>query len=189
MNQERRQYFRINGKVALDYKIITIQEMKHSRLPSQFEVSPFFMLLTELQDLSQDSSYQLRKISQKEPAIASYLENLGARINAVAQAVAKSDVEFDNLSTHEINLSEGGLSFSNDVAIELGSYLALKIVFEENLTGLLLYGRVLYCGLADEKGYKIGVEFTDMPESSRMIVARHILSCQARDLQKQDNDN
>lgn len=188
MNDERRQYFRINGKVALDYKIITEAEMRKSRQPSQFEVSPFFMLLADLQELSQDSSYQLRKIAQKDPAVAAYLENLSLRIDTVAKAVAKSDIEFDNLCSHEINLSEGGMSFSNNEAIETGSFMALKVVFENTFTGLLLYGKVLYCGEQQSGGYKIGVEFTDMPESSRLIVARYILSSQAKDLQKLDND-
>ena len=188
MNQERRQYFRIDGKVALDYKIITEAEMRTSRQPSQFEVSPFFMLLADLQELSQDSSYQLRKIAQKDPAVAAYLENLSLRIDTVAKAIARSDMEFDNLCNHEVNLSEGGISFSNNDAIETGNHLALKVVFEETYTGLLLYGKVLYCGKQQSGGYKIGVEFTDMPESSRLIVARYILSSQARNLKQQDDE-
>ncbi|MDO6562490.1 PilZ domain-containing protein [Amphritea sp. 1_MG-2023] len=181
MNQERRQYFRINGKVAVDYKIISEDEMKHGRLPTQFQVSPFFLLLNQLQAYNNDSSYHLRKIAQKEPAIATYLELMNDKIDAIAHAVAKSDVDFDNLSSQEINLSEGGMSFNSQAAIELNSYLALKVVFEETHSGLLLYGQVLYCSEKGDDGqYKIGIEFSDMPESSRMIVARYILNSQTR---------
>lgn len=185
MNQERRQYFRINGKVAVDYKIITEDEMEHSRIPTQFEVSPFFLLLTQLQNIGSDNDFHLRKIAQKDPSTAAYLESMNEKVEAIAQAVAKSDVEFENLSTQEINLSEGGLSFSSKESIPLNSYLALKVVFEESFSGLLLYGQVLYSGEQGENGeYKIGVEFTDLPESSRMIVARYILSSQARERQQ-----
>ena len=183
MNQERRQYFRIQGKVAVDYKIITEDEMEHSRIPTQFEVSPFFLLLTQLQSLGRDNDYHLRKIAQKEPSVAAYLESMNDKIDAIAQAVAKSDVEFENLTAQEISLSEGGLSFDCEEAIPLNTYLALKVVFEETFSGLLLYGQVLYSGEEDGK-YKIGVEFTDLPESSRMIVARYILSTQARERQQ-----
>lgn len=187
MNQERRQYFRIFGKVAVDYKVITEDEMQHGRLPSQFQVSPFFLLLTELQAYGHDSSYQLRKIAQKDPMVATYLENMNNKIDAIAHAIAKSDVEFENLTTQKISLSEGGMSFNSKEPIPLNSYLALKVVFEETYTGLLLYAQVLYCGEQEENGqYKIGIEFSDMPESSRMIVARYILSSQARDRQLND---
>lgn len=181
MNQERRQYFRINGKVAVDYKVITEDEMQHGRLPTQFQVSPFFQLLTQLQECNHDSSYQLRKIAQKEPMIASYLELMNEKIDAIAHAVAKSEVEFENLTAQEINLSEGGMSFNSTQPVELKSYLALKVVFEETHSGLLLYGQTLYCGEQDDDGlYKIGVEFSEMPESSRMTVARYILTSQTR---------
>ncbi|SEQ68821.1 PilZ domain-containing protein [Amphritea atlantica] len=187
MNQERRQYFRINGKVAVDYKVITEDEMQHGRLPTQFQVSPFFLLLTQLQEFSQDNSYQLRKIAQKDPLVATYLENMNNKIDAIAHAIAKSDVEFENLTTQEINLSEGGMSFYSKEPIPLKSYLALKVVFEETYSGLLLYGQVLYSGEKNEQGqYKIGIEFSDMPESSRMIVARYILTSQTRERQQND---
>ncbi|MCV6609490.1 MAG: PilZ domain-containing protein [Amphritea sp.] len=182
MDQERRQYFRINGRVALDFEVVSPSEIRRNQLPSQFTVSPFFMLLIQLQELSHDNQYQLRKIAQKDPTVAAYLENLNAKIDAVAQAVAKSDVEFKQLSSQEINISEGGMSFSSNRPVNTGDCLALKLVFEETFTGLLLYGKVLYCG-EDEENYKIGIEFMDMPESSRVIVARHILSSQARELQ------
>jgi len=187
LNQERRQYFRINGKVAVDYKVITEDEMQHGRLPTQFQVSPFFLLLTQLQEFSHDSSYQLRKIAQRDPLVASYLENMNNKIDAIAHAIAKSDVEFENLSTQKINLSEGGMSFFSKESIPENSYLALKVVFEETYTGLLIYGQVLYSGEEEEDGqYKIGIEFSDMPESSRLIVARYILASQARDRQLND---
>jgi len=187
LNQERRQYFRINGKVAVDYKVITEDEMQHGRLPTQFQVSPFFLLLTQLHEFSHDNSYQLRKIAQKDPMVASYLENMNNKIDAIAHAIAKSDVEFENLSAQEINLSEGGLSFFSSEAIPVNSYLALKVVFEDTYTGLLLYGQVLYCGEQEEDGqYKIGVEFSDLPESSRLIVARYILTSQSRERQQSD---
>ncbi|RTE65717.1 PilZ domain-containing protein [Amphritea opalescens] len=187
MNQERRQYFRINGKVAVDYKIITKDEMRHGRLPSQFQVSPFFLLLNQLQEYSRDSSYHLRKIAQKEPMIATYLELMNNKIDAIAHAIAKSDVDFEHLSAQEINLSEGGMSFYSPEPVELKSFLALKVVFEETHSGLLLYGQTLYCSEKQKDGqYKIGIEFTEMPESSRMIVARYILNRQTHDRQKID---
>lgn len=188
MDQERRQYFRINGNVSLDYKVVSETEMEQGMFPSKFEVSPFFTLLTQLQELDHDSSYQLRKISQKDPALSLFLESLNAKIDAIARVVAANGMEFENLSRQNINLSEGGMSFISNEPVQADSYLAMKLVFEDNLTGLLVYGRVLHC-VEQEDDFKIGIEFTDMPESSRTIVARHILSCQAKELQQHDQDD
>lgn len=188
MNQERRQYYRINGDISLDYEIISETELSQGKFPSQFQVSPYFNLLGQLQELDNDSSYQIRRIAQKEPAIAGFLEMINAKINAIAKTVAAGDMEFSNLSTQNINLSEGGMSFFAKEAIPEACYLAMKLVFIESFSGLLVYGRVLHCVPQEDGSFKIGIEFTDMPESSRTIVARHILSSQAREIQLDDDE-
>ena len=188
LDQERRQYFRINQHVSLDYKLISEAEMKQSQLPTQFEVSPFFMLLTHLQELDTDTSYLLRKVAQKDPTLAAVLEIINTKVDTIAKTIAASDVEFDNIVTQHINLSEGGLSFNTQSELPSDHYLAMKLVFEESCMGLLLYGKVLYSNATDE-GFFTGIEFCQMPESSRLIMARHIISSQSKELQKQDDDD
>jgi len=186
LDQERRKYFRINGDVSLDYKVISEADMKQGKYPAQFEVSPYFTLLGQLQELDNDNNYLLRKIALKDPTLALFLETLNAKIDVIAKTLAVGEMNFDNLSIQNINLSEGGMSFIGKEPVPQGSYLGMKLVFANNYTGLLLYGLVLH-SIPEEEGYKIGIEFTDMAESSRTIVVRHILSTQAKELQQKDD--
>ncbi|WP_271273978.1 PilZ domain-containing protein [Aliamphritea hakodatensis] len=189
MNPERREYYRISENVSLDFQVISEQEMQASSLPTQFKVSPFFTLLSQLQELDTDTTHLLRKIAQKDPAMGTFLEVTTNKIDAIAKTIASHGIEFDDIQTQEINLSEGGLSFDTQRQVNSGEYLALKLVFQEACIGLLLYGKVLYstANEDDSGSSNIGIQFFRMPESSRMIIARHIIALQSKELQLQGN--
>ncbi|WP_315983170.1 PilZ domain-containing protein [Aliamphritea spongicola] len=121
--------------------------------------------------------------------MGTFLEVTTNKIDAIAKTIASHGVEFDDIKTQEINLSEGGLSFDTHRQVSSGEYLALKLVFQEACIGLLLYGKVLY-STANEDGSdssNVGIQFCRMPESSRMIIARHIIALQSKELQLQGN--
>ncbi|MEH6575757.1 MAG: PilZ domain-containing protein [Amphritea sp.] len=188
MDQERRQFFRINEHISLDYQEISEEEMQQSPQPTQFEVTPYFTLLTQLQELDADSTFLLRKISQKDPTIGSFLEIINSKVEAIAKTIASSDMEFKNLIAQETNLSEGGLSFDSNSQLATDGFVAMKLIFQESCIGLLLYGKVLY-SVSCEDGFNTGIEFCRMPESSRMIIARHIISSQSRQIQNQEDED
>ena len=187
MNPERREYYRICENVSLDFQVISETEMLANSLPTQFQVSPFFTLLSQLQELDTDTTHLLRKIAQKDPTMGTFLEVTTNKIDAIAKTIASHGVEFENITTQEINLSEGGLSFDTPRQVNKGDYLALKLIFAEACIGLLLYGRVLYSTENDQNSSTVGIQFCRMPESSRMIIARHIIALQSKELQLQGN--
>ncbi len=186
-DQDRRKYFRIEQKVSLELKAVSEEEMAQSPRPVQFEVSPYFLLLSQLQELDAESNSLLRKIAEKDANIAAFLHILHSKVETIAKAVAASGIALEHIVTQEINLSEGGMMFSYPHEIPLGSNLALKLIFPESCIGLLLYAQV--CRLIPEANgeYHIGVAFTRLPESCRQILARQIFASQtlARQLERQ----
>lgn len=185
--QERRQYFRIDQRVSLELKVVSEQEIANHPDPTQFDVSPNFLLLTELQALDTDTNHLLRKIAEKDNNIAALFRVMHSKIERIAQAVASSEMTIGKAAIQEVNLSEGGLQFRHDEPIEQGTFLSIKLIFPESCIGLLLYGQSLRSDQMADGNHIISVEFIKMPENCRMILARQIFESQAKQ-RKQKSD-
>ena len=186
--QDRRQYFRIDQKVSLEMKAVSEQDISSHPSPSQFDVSPNFLLLSELQTMDADSSHLLRKIADKDSNLAAFLKIVHDKVERIAQAIASSEMTMSNAAVQEVNLSEGGLQFVSSVPTPEDSFLSIKLVFPESCLGLLLYGQCCRCQELGDGEYLIGVEFIKMPESCRTILARQIFESQARLRQQSSED-
>jgi c-di-GMP-binding flagellar brake protein YcgR len=183
--QDRRQYFRIDQRVSLELKVISEAEIDAHPNPTQFDVSPNFLLLSELQEMDTQSSHLLRKIAEKENNIASFLQIMHNKMERIAQAIASSEMTIGNAAIREVNLSEGGVQFRDKNAIEEGSFISVKLIFPESCLGLLIYAQCCRSERMGDGSYLTGVEFIKMPESCRMILARQIFESQARLRKKQ----
>jgi len=187
LESERRQFYRIDHPVALEFTIIPEPEHLDSLQPSHFKVSPYFMLQSQLHELDQEANAKLHQLGRSMPILTSYLQLMSKKIDLIAQTLSANQQMGDEIKTEIVNLSEGGLSFHNLQPIELNSLMAVKLVFPEGEMGLLLYARVQRCSPLSD-GADIGIEFLKMPESCRIQLARLILETQARERKLYLND-
>lgn len=187
--QDRRQFFRIDQHISLELKVISADEISDHPQPSQFGVSPNFLLLSELQQMDASSSQLLRKISEKDSNLAAFLQIMHDKIERLAQAIASNEMTISNAAIQEVNLSEGGLQFRSQVQYQDGDFFSLKLVFPDSCIGLLLYGTCLRSTAMADGSYQTSTEFVKMPESCRMILARQIFESQARQRKQQSESN
>ena len=80
-DQDRRQFFRIDQHISLELKVISESEISDHPKPSQFGVSPNFLLLSELQQMDSASAQLMRKVTEKDPTLASVLNIMNDRHN------------------------------------------------------------------------------------------------------------
>ncbi len=181
--QDRRKFFRIDHQVSIELKKISEEEISQNPSPVQFEVSPYFLLLSQLQDLDAEGDHLLRKIAEKDSNTASFLQLMHRKIDTIARAVAASGIELEQVISQEINLSEGGMMFEYPEEIDLGQHLAIKLVFPETCIGLLLYAKACRIIPLENGRYKTGIEFTRLPENCRQLLARQVMLLQSRQRQ------
>ncbi|MGB2131300.1 MAG: PilZ domain-containing protein [Marinobacterium sp.] len=181
---ERRQFYRIEHPVVIDSQCVSDEQVQHSARPDQFKVSPFFLLQAQLRDLETEAAHCLHRLGEQSPATEACYRTLNRKIDLIARTLAADSLKLDQGETQFVSLSEGGLNFTSNQAIDVGQALALKLVFPDSLLGLLLYARVTRCqSRVDASGHEIGVEFLRMPESCRTQLARLILEAQAKQRQ------
>lgn len=186
--QDRRQFFRIDQHISLELNVISADEISEHPQPSQFGVSPNFMLLSELQQMDAESSQLLRKIAEKDSNLSSFLSIIHNKVERIAQAIASNEMAISSAAIQEVNISEGGLLFHAKEQYNEGDYFSMKLVFPESCIGLLLYGTCLRSTPMADGRYQTSAEFVKMPESCRMILARQIFESQARQRQKQSEE-
>ena len=176
----RRKYFRIDHEVSLELKIISEAEMQQHSTPVQFDVTPNFHLLTQLQVLEADSEQLLQKIGEQDANIGRFLRLINDKVDLVARTLATGGMEIQNLTSQVINLSEGGMMFTYDEALSEDQYLAVKLIFPETCVGILLYSKVCRTIPLDDGKFNIGIEFLSLPEAYRTLLARQIMLFQRK---------
>lgn len=186
--QERRKFFRIDHQVSIELKKISEEEIRNNPTPVQFEVSPYFLLLSQLQDLDTEGDHLLRKIAEKDSNTAAFLQLMHRKIDTIAKAVAANGIELEQILSQEINLSEGGMMFEYPQSFDSTQHLAIKLIFPETCIGLLLYGRVCRLIPCSNGNYKVGIQFIRMPESCRVLLARQVMLLQSRQRLKERQD-
>lgn len=184
-SKERRNYYRIDYPVALEFKTVTRAELAKSPEPTQFDVSPYFSLQLQLSELESQTQQLLTKVAELHPTIASAQRLLNDKIEIIGKTLSQSELRVDSAQIHQINLSEAGLSYIGNDPIEIGTLLAVKMVFPSSAMGVLVYAEVVRCKPLDNC-FDLGLRFTKMPERVRSALARVIIQAQVRQRRLRD---
>ena len=175
MSQERRQFYRVEKDVALEVQRVSADEAKHSLQPAQFEVSPYFELLSEVQEIDKLQADLLHQISDANPLLVKLFSLQAEKLNLITRTLASSGLKIEKLTKQSINLSEGGMQFfAAGEHYQVGEFLAIKLIFSNPLLGVLLYAKVQRIIQVEEETH-IAASFYRMPENCRMLIAQRVI--------------
>ena len=178
---ERRDYFRIDDRVLLDYRAIEPDALTQP-VEQHFPPSSTFDLIRDLRALEHEHS-PARGGSDHDREFDQQLRLLHRKIDLVAATLVAIEQNRAGREAVRVSLSEGGIAFPADAPLPLGTPVALQIQLLPELVGLHLYGEVIHdqsllhwedCGHASP----IAVRFLQLREVDRQLLARHILKSQ-----------
>lgn len=171
---ERRRYYRIDDWVALE---ILPETGALSNTPPAFE------LLAEFHQLEFEGQPLLRQIAESDRILASYLRLHSRRMDLLARIMAQ-DLLRQIGPPRRVSLSEGGIRFPHNRALQEGSHYLLRLLLPQPAE-LRLKIRILRCrphtGTSDTYPYEVAARFEEMTDTQRQYLARHILQKQARE--------
>jgi len=171
----RRQYFRIVDTVSIEVSKIESNQLALEK----FKLNPEFGLMSEFQLLDVESKHLLRALTDKDKNLGQFLKLMNKKLDALARVIALNHQIIPPESMHEVNLSEGGISYIQSTAYEKHEKLAIKLVLFPSYSGLLIEGKVLCCHKTDA-GYNLHIEFLDISEAHQQLIARHIMRLQSQ---------
>jgi hypothetical protein len=185
---ERRQFFRIDDEVYLEYRLLDEESYRQRlQMPVSRQEGEADLAL-QLQSLSSQSSSLLAMIRKREPEIGQYLSIVDRKLELLAQAVLGRQANLLHVPNHRVDISGNGLAFFADKALETGSRLELHLMLFPSHTMINALGKVVYCTAVPSgkpKPYRIGVEFTLLAEIARDALIRHTLELQSARLRRE----
>jgi hypothetical protein len=186
MNDERREYFRIDDEIALDYRLIeeseaeALSERIHAPFADRFTVASSFTAT------SRQMAQALHKVQNQSPELVRCLQAIDQKLNLLAQLYVSEEMHLDQQPTREVNLSAGGLAFRSQHEIATGSLLEMRMVLFPSLVGILNLSRVIHCEPIDDGNvefpWQVAVTFEQLRESDRELLVRHVMAKQTQQL-------
>lgn len=193
MSDERREYFRIDDEVVLDYRTISTDEVDalveriQARVPDRFTAASSFAAT------SRQMAQVMHKVQNQSPELARCLQAIDQKLNMLAQLFVTEEIQIEQQPTQAVNLSAGGLAFRSRQAIDTGSLLEMRIVLFPSLIGILNISRVIHCELLNDGNtqfpWQIAVAYEHLRESDRELLVRHIMTRETRRLRAEREDS
>lgn len=193
MSEERREYFRIDDEVALDYRLISPGEAELLRERIKSRVVDRFTVASSFTATSRQMTHVIHKVQNQSPELARCLQAIDQKLNMIAQLFVSEEMDLHEQSTREVNLSAGGISFRSQQKIRIDSLLELRMVLFPSLVGILTVSRAVQCERVNDANLKfpwqISVVYEHLRESDRELLVRHIMSKETQQLRSRRSEN
>lgn len=184
---ERRDFFRINDEIFLDFEVISNHEYKSAPAVLQSLNDSSFSLSADFATLNNNIHPVLNNITQLHPDIAQYLQFLNQKIDSLGHQLLIKETSFDETRTIKANLSASGIMFETVTALETEQLLRLELVLLPEMIGILIFGKII--SVKEVKDLKqVAVEFEHIRFEDQELMIKHNLNKQMSDL-REKNDN
>ncbi len=171
---ERRLLSRINASLRINYQLLKRTDALKDPYDPGFVLPRYFLLLAELDEITNVQSLLLKEVAHEQPKMAKILGLLDKKVELITGAFYDAMVESMLPSPTRVNISESGLSFYARERIPPGSHLHLSISHPENNFHLAATARVVYCEDEDLEGFRTGAYFISLHPNDRSKLAESI---------------
>lgn len=193
MSDERREYFRIDDEIALDYRLISDDEVDRLVEKIQSRQVDRFTAASSFAATTRQMTHVMHKVQSESAELARCLQAIDQKLNMVAQLFVTEEMELNEQPTLEVSLSAGGVAFRAQHEIGMDSLLELRMVLFPSLVGILTVSRVIHCERINDANqqfpWQIAVVYEHLRESDREHLVRHIMAKETQRLRGERSKN
>lgn len=183
---ERRHYFRIDDYIDLEYLEVDPETTRETPAENLFPGAAGLKVYSELKKIDSEATQLLYQIKDRDRQLADYLYLLNRKLELLSQQLISEPRQQRWPGTHrEVNISEGGLSFTNDLALNVGQDLALNLTFLPTYVGVAVYARVARCEPSRTQHWEIAAEFQNLSDAQQQLISQQIMRAQMADKRRQ----
>lgn len=193
-NKERREHFRINDSLFIQYK--TIDKATAEQLGDQLiniEHGEENQHQVQLRSLQTAFTLVTDQINHYDREVARALRILNEKINLIEQANKQLDPSETPSKKIDVNLSGGGLGLLSKEQIETRSPISVQIELRSSGVTIQAVANVIACSKVQPENnqtpYYLRLAFTKMNEQDRDLLIKHILFRQAEELRASNKLN
>ena len=177
LNSERREYFRINDNILLDYLPLTdldIETIGHNITSFNASNDQQRIKLNTVQ-----SSFEnlVDQVDQSESLISNAVNTINAHLNILRHAIQHEHTDFDNIKEIEANLSGGGIACLIPEKVPVNTAVEVKIQLKPSGVKVHAVTRVISCreikAAPQDSPFYLRLEFTHLHEGDRVLLVEH----------------
>jgi hypothetical protein len=184
MSDERREYFRIDDEVVLQFRLIDADELEPLVQRIEAHVPDRFTAASSFAATSRQMAHVMHKVQHQSPELARCLQAIDQKLNLLARLFVSEEIDIEEQPTQEVIISAGGIAFRSRQEIGIGSLLEMRIVLFPSLIGILNISRVVDCERLDDNdgqfSWQITATYEHLRESDRELLVRHIMNRETR---------
>ena len=184
MPGNRRQAFRVNNPLVLDYEVLSEEEMRvrmRDTTHGGFAHGGVSSMLAQMDNRIRDRLMRLRhRVPEAAAAIEAVNDKLSALINLLPMIQEAGD-RLDDRPVREGDLSAGGIAFVNQEPLAIGTCMHIRVILAPDYYYLEAFARVVRCEPLEDGGsqHRIGVQFELISEEQRELLVRYTMSREA----------
>jgi len=176
---ERRSFFRIDETIALEFKPVDEATTTKSQPETLFGNANSLKLYSELKRIDAENAQFLFQIKELSRPLAEYLHNLNRKIELLGQELMAEQKPLPPSKTiRQVNLSEGGIAFGSSHSLEVGDFIALRLVFLPSNAGLILYAKIIRCEPSGSGEFQMAAKFHRISELQQQLIGQQIMRAQ-----------
>jgi len=180
---DRRDFYRISDHIGLEIRKLGADTADRE---NPFNGNHLESLRSEFRRLDQDVRAHLTTLAERDRLLTSLIKSLNGKLDTLARIMAFEQNPLQPEDWQDVTLSEGGLSFhsmTNSFATD--ELLALRMTLPPELFQPVAVARVVEIAPDESGGATVHTEFTDIHDSDRQQIARHVMRWQIRQRQKE----
>ncbi len=178
---ERRQHFRIDDKVYMDYRVISASEMQTDEYIEKDLMGHSNQRYLETTRYFEEIDRELAQVSQTlaltEPTIAHYLNLINAKVDYISRHLLIGE----SISLQNVNLSLGGMRFTCHDQISTGKLLKIVLYTKPKMIPIVLNATCVSSNRFKNSFHKISCQFKAMTLEQEQLLAQHIMHAQIKE--------
>jgi hypothetical protein len=181
---DRREFFRINDTVVVDYKVIGKESVPIvARRIAQSTDDDESNEKAQLRAIQNAFSHLVDQINQQDREIARALRMLDEKINLVSQSVQRTNNPINPDDLTEANLSGGGIAFMVESPVDIRGHVELHMQLLPTANTIHALATVISCekilSASPDRPFHLRMAFTHMDDQDRNLLVKHTLNRQA----------
>lgn len=175
---EKRSFFRIDQELLLEARSIDAYTADNGTPEEQFTDPRSLHMFAKFHEWDKQAADIARGFGDQHAGVAQYLALINKKINLLAREFIAQQPGPAGQSPSKVNLSEAGIGFLAEKAFYKDSYIALRLIFLPDYTGLAVFAKVIRSEAAKGDLHHIAAKFYRLSEANQQVLAKHIMDHQ-----------
>jgi len=181
VENDKRQFFRVDDISLLKHKVVDANESHEDNELAYEQRKKRLTIKAAFESMTREMHPIHKMIAASNGKVAQYLTMVNEKLDMLSDCLVRSEIEdMVEDGPQEINIGAGGVSFSSNTPVMVGTVLEMELVLLPENNVVFSLARVVTCAKNEEatrelNAYKIAVAFQDMNEDVRDLISRHVI--------------